>query len=75
MKTYCGKFNTMNNTDSSKLIETKSYLSSMENVRLFKNGTSGSYTLTIIDDDSHGFRTFRFGPEDIQKLRDAIIEL
>lgn len=41
--------------------------SSMEKIRLSEN-SDGTYSLTFIDDVSHGYRTFTIAKEDLENI-------
>jgi hypothetical protein len=40
----------------------------MENVRITKNSDGETYTFTILNDSSHGDRTFTLCKEDLNKI-------
>ena len=52
--------------DKTKTVSTH-WKSSMEKIRLSEN-KDGTYSLTFIDDISHGYRTFTIAKEDLEKI-------
>lgn len=54
----------LNNTETIKT----HWKSSMGNIRITKNNDKETYTLTIIDDVSHGHRTFVLYEKDISLI-------
>jgi len=58
-------------SEKSKNLSTNGTLSSMDSVRISES-IDGSVTLTILDDKSHGYRTFVFDEKDWEALTKLI---